>query len=313
MGCNTVRLIPLCDCLGGRITQNSTVPHTAVATKEPRSVLLVIGAMPGNASYRAAIARLQETLSNQGVHHVSVGNPDAGCNRGDIYNKAKTLCDAGGKLTTIICSDGCCILQEHCLLLRGTQDEISIVPTSGLVHDLTLALGQTRLNDVCFATGRSDAAVHSAQWLPEDSAALSLAPWNSPNFLDYVHHLSQCAGESDWSLDGLRKAAQAHGTDIVVEATMRRSTGESLRNMSTPRGEFESDRPGYIREDFSGVLGPVFPPMNPQESVRISSEETGGWDGPPPPPYSERDPVHASAQDSSNGEASDAAGPDEQA
>lgn len=315
MGRNTVRqMIPPCNCLRGRITQHSTVPDTAVATEEPRSVLLVIGAMPGDASYHGAIERLQETLSKQGVHHVSVGDPDAGCNRGDIYNKARTLRDAGGKFTTIICSDGRFESREHWLLLRGPQDEASVVPTSGIVHDITLALGQNRLNDVCFATPRSDVAVYSAQWLPKDCAALTLAPWDPPNFLDYVHLLSQCAGESDWSIDGLRQAAQAHDTNIVVEATMRQSTGEGLRNMCmcTPRGDLENYRPENWRR-LSSAPTRVFPPMYAPQRSRVSSEGIGGWDGPPPPPYSERNPVHASAQDSSNGEASDAAGPDEQA
>lgn len=220
--------------LHDRIAFRSTDNDTAIATQEPGAVLLEVGAMPGSAFYQECIERLEQELTTPGIHHVTVGSPHGGCRPASVYDAASSLRSTSGTVTTIICSYGHWEESGHCLQLRGPQDDLHAKLTSDIVHLITQGLGETRINDVCFATPRSDVAVLSAESLPKDSVALSLAPRNGPHWLYYLHLLSKHAGESDWSIDGLRRAVQAHDTDHDVEVTMRKSTGETLTRQLPP-------------------------------------------------------------------------------
>ena len=92
---------------------------TSTATTGTRIVMLVVGAVPGDAGYKADIERLENTLTMQGVHHATVGTAETGCTEADIERAAHALAKSSVRLTTIICSDGVVEGKVHGMLLEG--------------------------------------------------------------------------------------------------------------------------------------------------------------------------------------------------
>lgn len=267
---------------------------TSTATTGTRIVMLVVGAVPGDAGYKADIERLESTLTMQGVHHATVGTAETGCTEADIERAAHALAKSSVRLTTIICSDGVVEGKVHGMLLEGRGKKETL--TGGLMLSINKAVGSGRATDVCFVTPCSPAAADSNRWLPKGSLGISLGQKRGSEFLGYVNHLSHIAGESDWSIDGLRRAATDHQTTLIVEPTVHRSNGWELAHLGTETGMLEAVRAGQDLYEITDRNQWNVTTVNPLEIISNSLRQSDD-SNPPPPPYTTDDPQGAPPYD----------------
>lgn len=207
----------------------STNNNQSFASRKPLSVLLVIGAVPGNASYRADIERLKHTMSmDNNVRTRWAGDPDEGCNTITIRDAMRRLQPTNGKVTTIICSLGHTRKGLHQLQLGGPGGPEDV---EGLTHkilfDITSCVGEERMMDVGLVSpaGSMAAVVRAKCSLPEGFVVGSLIANDDMTFLDRVHCLSEHAGKSDWNVSGVFEVLAAHRPDVATESLIRTSDG----------------------------------------------------------------------------------------